>query len=69
MSQILGLFDSTFSFLWDVLKTPIFGFHLYNIIIGFFTISVVVRFVIMPFFGGEVFSAAKSDKVKSSDGK
>lgn len=66
MSFIIQWFSDTFNFLFGLLNRQILGVRIYMIAMSIFTMSLVMRFLIVPFFQGAVFSP-KSDKVKKGD--
>lgn len=66
MSYIIQWFSDVFTFLFGILNRQILGIRLYMIAMGIFTITLVMRFLIVPFFQGAVF-LPKSDKVSKGD--
>lgn len=64
MAEIIDILWKPVEFALEFFQFRVFGISLYTIAIGFFVISTVVRFIIVPFFGGKGISSGSSDQVK-----
>lgn len=56
MEELASLFTDSIDFIWSIFTRSIYGFSLYGIAIGFFVMSLVIRFLVLPFMSGKSFN-------------
>lgn len=64
MADIIEILWKPVEFALEFFSMRIYGISLYTIAISFFVMSTIVRFIIVPFFGGKGISSGSSDTVK-----